>query len=260
VLFALGFFTLGLAPFLGLKEISYMCLTWVSDHFVYMPIIALIGLVVAGIERVGPQLPEKYRPFGMAFLALAVTLLGFQTYSYAKLFANREQLWTHNLEYNPDMWLARYNLASELADRGAMEEAIGQLNQVIRTNPDFLTAYLALAGCLFKTGNLPEAIDSFQQAIRVNPDFTLGHLYLAGALLQAGRAPEAIQQFEFFLKIQPNSVNAHFGLAGALAQEKRLPEAIQQLEYAHQLAPNEDTITKQLDALKQLAQQPVGKK
>ncbi len=55
-LLGLGFFALNLAPFLGLKAISYMLYTWVMDHFLYLPMIGLIGLAIAAFDDLGRKL------------------------------------------------------------------------------------------------------------------------------------------------------------------------------------------------------------
>ena len=51
VLLGLGFFAINLVPFLGLNAAPYMGFTWVADHILYLPIIGLIGLAVAGVGK-----------------------------------------------------------------------------------------------------------------------------------------------------------------------------------------------------------------
>ena len=43
-LFGLGFFVITLFPVLGFLTMSYMRITWVSDHLTYLPMIGLVGL------------------------------------------------------------------------------------------------------------------------------------------------------------------------------------------------------------------------
>jgi protein O-mannosyl-transferase len=51
-LLGFGFFVLNLLPVLGLVDMTYLTFSWVADHFVYLSIIGLIGVVVAGLEAV----------------------------------------------------------------------------------------------------------------------------------------------------------------------------------------------------------------
>jgi len=253
VLFALAFFVLGLAPFLGFQEVSYMCLLWVADHLLYIPIIALIALVVAGLEGIARQLPKKLLPPAIALLVLVLALLALQARSYATLFANQEELWRTNLVYNPNMWYVRYFYAGELAKRNDNDGAIQQLQESLRENPDFDNAHLALGIDLCKTGDFATAIDSFQQCLRVNPRFGAAHLYLGIAMTRTNRLDEAIDQFGQFIRIAPNSPDGHVGLAQALAKSGRISEAIAETETAAQLDPDNPTIQQQLQALKQSA-------
>jgi tetratricopeptide (TPR) repeat protein len=210
VLFALGFFVLALAPFLGLNEVSYMCLTWVQDHFLYIPIIALIGLV-AGLEHAAAQISKKILPAAIAVVTLVLMLLGFQTHSYATIFADHEQLWRYNLAYNPNTWFARYLYGDELAKRDDNEEAIEQLQESLRVNPVFDNAYFELGTSLCKVGNFSAAVDAFESCLRVNPRYGAAHLYLGIALSRTGRVNEAIAEFHTLLKIAPNSPDGHVG-------------------------------------------------
>ena len=51
-IFGIGFFTLMIAPVLGLTRMAYMRLTLVSDHFNYAPMVGIIALCVAGLVEV----------------------------------------------------------------------------------------------------------------------------------------------------------------------------------------------------------------
>lgn len=251
VLFGLAFFVLGLAPFLGIIEVTYMCLVWVSDHFLYIPIIGLIGLVLAGLERLGHLLPRRLLPAGIALVALAVSLLGAESYSYARLFVDREQLWRYNLQYNPDFWLLHYTLGGQLVNRRALPEAEQELDAAIRINPDFPRAYLTRALALYYDGRLSEAIDNLKDSVRIDPHFEAGRMELAFMLSLAHRYPEAIDHFQLALRDNPYLSAAHFGLGQALGAENRIPEAIAELEVAHRLEPANDKITQLLDQAKQ---------
>ena len=56
-LLGISFFVLNLVPFLGFNQVSYMSVMWVFDHLLYIPILGLIGLVVAGAQDLDAKLP-----------------------------------------------------------------------------------------------------------------------------------------------------------------------------------------------------------
>ena len=215
-----------------------MCLSWVVDHFLYIPIIGLIGLVVAGLEHASNQLPKTSRPFAIALLVLALLLLGLQTRSYAKLFSDHEQLWRYNLVYNPDTWLVRYMLANELTEKGETAEATEQLQEAVSINPDFYNAQMALGVALYSSGNLAGAIDALQACLKTAPQLDHARFNLAFILLQAGRPAEAVDQFAILERAHPDSAEVHYGLGSALAGVGRIPEGIAQLQAALKLDPN----------------------
>ncbi len=205
VFFGFAFFVCGLAPFLGLKEVTYMCLTWVQDHLLYLPVIAPIGLFIAGLELAAKKLSRLFLMIGVLCLISALGLLGFQTFSYAKLFADQEQLWRYNLQYNPGMWAARYQLGSLLGRQGQLDEAIRQLQECVRINPDFYNAQFDLGLFLFNVGRYSESADCFKEVFRLNPANGEIHAYLAEALLKAGHAAESRKEKEAARQFDPSS-------------------------------------------------------
>ena len=253
VLFGLAFFVLGMAPFLGMNEVSYMSFSWVYDHLVYLQMVALVGLLIAGIERVANLLPRRFLTSGIALLTLALGLIGLQSYSYASLFADQEQLWRYNLRFDPGMWLLYDKLAGVLYERKDFAEAQAEIDEAIRINPDFCNAYLTRAMILFSSGHLTEAIDALQDSVRVNPHYLEGRSNLAFMLSLAHRFPEAIDNFQILLQDQPDSSAARVGLGQALGAENRIPEAVEQLEMAHRLDPANDKISQLLGQAKAYA-------
>jgi len=241
-LLGLSFFTLGLAPFLGVYKVTYMCLTWFQDHFLYLPIIGLIAIVVAGLEQAGEQLPRKVYPPGVAVTTLAAALLAFQTHSYAKLFADPEELWAYNLQFNPNSWMARYHYGINLISVGQLnkerlEQGIEQLQESTALNPDFFSSQFILGLALNDDSRPVEAIGPLQEAVRIKPDYDMSRFVLGVNLEKAQRFPEAVEQFEALLKLNPHSDQAHTCLGVTLAHMGRNAEAVEQFQIALQINP-----------------------
>ena len=253
----LAFFALGLAPFIGLKEASYMCLTWVADHFLYIPCIGLIGLIVAGIEQAELQIPKRLFPVGIALLAFILGLMAYQTNSYAVRFADRSTFWSYTMQYNPNSWFVLYEQGLIDFQAGKQVEAIEHLRASTRVNPQFYNSELYLGLALCNGSMFLEGIDAFNQAIKDNPQGLLGHMYIGSALMQLGRAPEAIEHYEAALQIQPNSPDVRYSMSYPLEKEKRISDAIDQIELALKVYPDSDRLLQRLSDLQQEQQQPV---
>jgi len=246
---ALAFFALGMAPFLGLNQVSYMCLAWVWDHLLYLPIIALIGLAAAAVEGIAAQIPARLRPAGAGLLALLVLLLGLRTHAYATLFADQEQLWRDNAARNPNSWMVHELLGDQLAHKGNFTEGIAELRESLRINPAFDNAELTLGLLLFKTGDLKGAIAAFRRCLEINPGYRSTELFLALVLARDGQAGDAIPHFRDFLQAFPNSAAGHMGLGQALALQGHIPEGIAELQLAQKLDPANPQIPPQIAAL-----------
>jgi tetratricopeptide (TPR) repeat protein len=237
-LLGLGFFLIFLAPFLGFNAASYMAFTWVFDHVLYIPIIGLIGLAIAGLERMDIQLPAPFRPCTIGLVIVVLAFLAFQSHSYAKMFLGEETLWTYELQRNPKAYLAHNNLGLAFLHSGQVSEAMEQFEQTLRIEPDYAKAHNNLGCTLEQTGQSADAIGQFEQALRLKPDYAEAHYNLGNVLLQTDRTPEAIEQYRIALQIKPDYVEAHNNLGFALGQTGRLPEAIEQYNQALQIRPD----------------------
>jgi len=237
-LLGLGFFLINLAPFVGFIAGSYMDFTWVMDHLLYLPLIGLIGLVVAGLGQVAEQFPTSIRPFNIGGVTIVTMLLAWESHGYTKIFVNEKTYWTYTIQHNPNAWLALSNLGFALFQEDRIPEAIDYFDQAIRLNPDYADARYNLGSVLLKMGRIPEAIEQFEQTIRINPDYAEAHYNLGMALLQTDRVSEVIQQFEEAIKIDPNYVDAHNNLGIVLFRTGHLPEAIEQYQQAVRINPN----------------------
>jgi len=291
ILLGLGFFILTLGPFLGFTAISYMSFTWVMDHFLYVPIIGLIGIVVAGIEDVDARFATSIHPFSTGVLTVVMGLLAFESHWYAAAFTGEETLWNYTIEHNPGAWNAQDNLGQILLKVGEPEQAREHLDMAIRLKPELGEPYINLATALVQLGQIPEAMEALRQALKRDPYSPEAHnnlgilfaqtgrmadafgefkwallrhpLYvdahnnLGNTLLQAGRTSEAIEQFRVALQIDPNDAAAHDDLGLALALSGHVPEAMEQFQLALQINPED---AKARDGLNKLQQSEVQQK
>ena len=241
-LFGFGFFLLNLLPVLGIVPMAYLRISRVSDHFAYLPLVGLIGLVAAAAGR---WRSTASPPVFWTCAILAAACCAGASRHYASVFASEETLWTYTLRHNPQAWLAHNNLGIVLAQSGRLDEAVFHGEEAVRLKPGFPEARSNLGLSLTEARRLPEAIDQLTVAVRLDPDLAGARLNLGRALLAAGRAPEAVVQLEQVLRLQPanpeakrNLAIAHNNLGNALARAGTLPAAVSEFEKALQLDPN----------------------
>jgi hypothetical protein len=189
ILFGLGFFLINLAPFVGFRTISFMRFTWVMDHFLYLPIIGLLGLAVAAWGQVEERLSASTRPYAMGCLALVMVLLAFGSHGYAKIFINAKTQWTYTIRHSPNAWPAYNNLGNVLADANRLPEAKQRYEEALTLNPDYPEAHNNLGIILVRMRRPAEAVGQFEEALQLCPTLV--------------SAQENLAQVQSFLKTAP---------------------------------------------------------
>jgi predicted Zn-dependent protease len=69
------------------------------------------------------------------------------------------------LALDPKNSFARYGIAVELANRGEVESAISEFDQLLASDPDYTAGYFMAAQTLSKAGRTGEAIERLKAGI-----------------------------------------------------------------------------------------------
>jgi tetratricopeptide (TPR) repeat protein len=271
ILLALGWFALNLLPVLGLIKMSYLGVAPVADHFVYLSIAGLAGILVAG----GEFFRRRFISLGIVPLVLIFclcSLLAWRSRSYASVFVSQETVWSYTLDRNPGSWIAHNNLGVVYQQQEKWASAASQLEAAVAINSRYVPAHINLgntyahlgrwpeaeqhyvealrlepasfdghfdyANILVRLNRLPEAIDHFESALRISPGATDARFNLANAFLGVGRVADALKQYDETLRYKPDSFEAHLNLGNVLAATHRMPEAISHFETAVKLVPD----------------------
>jgi len=232
ILFGLGFFLITLVPVLGFVPMAYLQISWVADHFAYLPLIGLIGLTTAAISRF------IYFSFFRFLLLPLFAFLIWQSHRYARIFLSTETLWNYTLAHNPESWTAHGNLGNMLGQNDRWPEAIGHFEAVLRLKPGHAAAHNDLANALAQSGRWPEAIGHYEVAVSLLPRSAKVQGDFGRALLKAGRRADAIEHLEIAVRLGSGNIADYYRLGDALAQSGRLPEAIERYEAALRLRPD----------------------
>jgi tetratricopeptide (TPR) repeat protein len=190
-LMALGFFVLMLLPILGFITISYMRITWVADHFLYLPMIGPIALVSACAASWFATLQPRLRLPAVAAAVTAVAFLAGSSFRYAHVFAGEDPLWTYTLAFNPDAWQAHNRLGARKFARGDVPGGLSHFENSTRLRPDLGETHNNLGTALMATGRVEEGLEQFRIAAELETQIPQMQINLVNALVSVDRLEEA---------------------------------------------------------------------
>jgi len=185
-----------------------------AEHRMYLPLAAVIGLLVLSIHawatvpplravRGGPPVSKRVRSGSkmrsreawVAAGAVAVAVVfGVQTSARNQDYASDERIWIDTIEKQPDNARARNNYAVDLLQAGKFTEAEKQARASIAARSSIAEAHKTLGVALLAAGHGDEGIAELRRATQLDPDDgsayrNLGEAYGAkGDLASAARA------------------------------------------------------------------------
>jgi len=247
-LFGVGFFLVNLVPVLGFVTMSYMRITWVADHFLYLPALGLIGLATAGIGVAYERVDIFAKRCLLAAGLTAFFVLTTYSHFYAGIFEGEETMWKYNLARNDEAWQAHSRLGKtmlEKADQNAMrrmqeanDAAFYHIGESVRLRPDLAETHNNYGAMMEKKGNYDEAVRQLRMAVERAQDVNIYKINLAGLLMRLKRNDEAAEVYQALLKGDPNNPAflCNYGVAQFFLGHS--DEAIASFKRALEINPN----------------------
>ncbi len=204
---ALLFFLCTLIPFIGFFNVRIFRFQFVSDHFQYLPLLAVSIPSAAGLSR----LLGRWRGWKRIALAGAILALlavwSTLTWRHSASFADSETCYRDVLAKNPEAWVAHSNLASVLLKTGRLGEAEAHLRRALQINPRDASGlseiHINLGYVLMQQGHLEEALGLFQQSVALRPDFR-AYNSIGSIQHRQGKRAEALQSYANALIVLPD--------------------------------------------------------
>lgn len=248
----------------------------IAEHYLYLPMIGLATLEVAGIVFLTDRLARWHpgllvRRHALALLVLVLIVYGARTvarnrdwaddvalyratvaaipnslsarYSLGRLlaqqhqFASAEEQFATALQLDPTSKAIQLQLASVWAQQGKVEQAEAAYRRLLERDPTYVPAYLRLGLLAHKQGRPAEAIVLFQQALKLKPEDVASRNALGLVYLQQGQVDAAIVEFQHALENAPQDSSVRSNLATAYLRQGRVQEGIAELEQAVTLEP-----------------------
>ena len=232
-LFGLGCFIITLFPALGFFDSQFLTVWQVSDHLQYLPLMAPVALVAAGLFSL-----LNRTAFRCAAIVL-IMMLSALTFQRAQVFATEEGLFHDTLAKNPTSSGAHVGLGIVLAKKQDFAGAASHFSAALESDPENISAHLNCGQALAMTGRFAEAEPHFLTAIRLQPENPQVYKMFAKALRHQGRNHEAILHFHAALCLGSNSdVETRMDLAGLYFQTGQSRRAVDQFRKVRALKPD----------------------
>ena len=225
-------FLVTLAPVIGLIQAGLQAR---ADRYMYLPMIGLAIMIAWG----GAELLHSRPQAQIALAAAALVACSAVTWTQVAYWQDGVTLFQRAVDVTGDNYVARFNLAHDLRERGDTGGAIRQLQEAVRIQPDSGFAHNELGELLGKQGQLDEALVQLRQAEVSLPDDAALHYRLGILLGTAGHAQQAADELSQSIRLDPNNADAHRNLGISLAMMERLPEALAEFRTAVNLNPDD---------------------
>ena len=267
LLFGLGCFTVTLFPVLGFFDMYFLMLSRVSDHFVYLPLTALVALAAAGLacglNRFFPigettkytkytkgQSNGLYPPVSdRSSIDAHNQHLGIKAHSPPSfrvfgVFRGLTELLGPSggvlgVAVGGGLVVGLAVLAMLRAQVFVSEEALWR--DTLARNPAAWLAHANLGWILASQQNYDEAKAHLVASLELNPTNAQAHSNLGRLLSLQGKPAEAEEQFQAALRIKPKDAEIRRSYAAALAEQGRQAEAVAQFREALRLRPDTET-------------------
>ncbi len=147
------------------------------------------------------------------------------------------------LRLKPDADSTRHNLINVLLRQNKLDEAAAEQKKFEQNFPkdvDPVHVHTRLGDLYAQRGALRQAAGEYEAVLKLKPDDLEVRYDLANALAQNGDHAAAVREYREVLRRDPGHIGAHNNLAGVYAQLRRFKDAQKELNEVLRLDPNHE--------------------
>ncbi|MFA6133742.1 MAG: tetratricopeptide repeat protein [Phycisphaerae bacterium] len=187
--FAGAVFFMVLAPtssFIPLADLAF-------EHRMYLPLAALVSVVVVGASLLMGLLASGRVPGAMVAVGMALGAVGIVT---ALLVGTRQRnedyrsaivIWRQTLTLRPDNQRAHNCLGLHLEQAGRLDEAMGEYDIAARLDPNDWEIFMYRGNLLKKLGRFDQAAHDYSRVIELRPKLAGAYMARAGCCFRLGQ-------------------------------------------------------------------------
>ncbi|NNF42021.1 MAG: tetratricopeptide repeat protein, partial [Phycisphaerales bacterium] len=225
------------SSFIPIQDVAF-------EHRMYLPLAAIIALVVLGSYLIGRRLADAgrlpaggLRAAGIAVVFVAIGLGLFGTVRRNRDYHTEQRMWATVLALRPNHARAHTQYAKTLEMQDRDEEAIAHYEAALAIREQSDVTHTNLGKTLVKLGRYEEAVPHYRRAIELNPGYFLAHNNLGNVLVTMRRYDQAIVHLKQASSLRPADPMVFSNLGRAYGEQGNTTEAIRALERALQIDP-----------------------
>ena len=139
------------------------------------------------------------------------------------------------LEFDPEFYLAYFQLGVLQKKQGQSKKAIESLKKVIQINPNHDKTWFTLGTAYEADGNNEEAIEHYKTAIDINPGYLKAYGNLGKLYTDAGRYDEAEDRLKTVIQIDSDYADGYMRLGILYLEQEKFTEAVENLSISTRL-------------------------
>jgi len=220
------------APASGLVQFGSI---YAADRYTYVPCLPFAALFGGGVLLLVRRLRPEVLGASASALLLGLAVLAARQ---CLIWKDSVTLWTHAIEWEPDVYFSRLYRGRALAARGEWPLARSDYDLAVQLNPYWFEIWGSRARARLVQNDPGGALADAAEALRLQPDWSEAHCVQGLALSKLGRREEAEAAFSKALAGRPHFVEALAGRATERALLRKVDAAQQDLDEAIRLEPN----------------------
>ena len=158
-------------------------------------------------------------------LAQAHSTLGYLDWQYAWDWLAAEREIRRAVDLNPNYVEGRVTLTWYLAWSGRRDEALAQVQKILRLDPVFPYIALQESGIYYHLRDYKSLLEAAEKSVAKNPGNWSSHYYLAVGYEGSGRPAQAVPEYQRAVELSQRDFDALAGLAHAYAAMGKRAEA-----------------------------------
>ncbi len=208
-----------------------------AEHRMYLPLAALVVLVVFAFHRMMARLGWRAR--GAAGLVLLVALaLGWRTHARNRDYQSELAIWDANIRNWPQSDRAYLTRGSVYWQMQRYDEAIRDYDRSLELNPRSAKAYVGRGNVFDDQGQHDQALKDFDKAIVLDPKLADAYDGRGSVMLTKGRLDQALRDLDQAIALDPGYANAYLNRARAHEAKRELDAAIRDYGMVIKLQPD----------------------